>query len=194
MSLILDNCIFLHTPKTGGTWVKSALENAGLIRGWLNNYHTPLEAARRDSRTWKKPMFSVVRSPFSWYSSYWKFRISSGKWDPKMDQGLERPTFKQFLRAVAVTRPGIWTEVLNHYAGRPGMKQVDRVLKQESLTEGLIKVLQEFGEEFDPEDIRSTPLERKGVPWLADQAVPDDRDEELIWEMDGPAMVRFGYV
>ena len=47
MAVILSNSLFIHIPKTGGTWVCSALERANLIK---------------NKSKWKHPSFHEFRT------------------------------------------------------------------------------------------------------------------------------------
>src|SRR5262245_16462215 len=93
MSLHLSraNALFLHIPKTGGTWVEEVLKECGILAE---------QAAVTDAVTWRHPLrghhlhdysfvFAFVRHPLSWYESWWKFQAGSwtqhepGVWHPQ---------------------------------------------------------------------------------------------------------------
>jgi hypothetical protein len=99
MAFLLNNgAVFLHIPKTGGTWIKHVLEEMGLIQGQLGHQHSDWERAfwhdklhtdakvakylfRRAVRSRRaqpriKPdcfRFCFIREPLRWYESYWRF-------------------------------------------------------------------------------------------------------------------------
>ena len=102
--LLKNNAVFLHVPKTGGTYVHQVLKALCLIRGPLGFNHTDFEhtfwhAKLHDDtkvfryilRDWfgsphaqlkMKPgcfMFCFVREPLAWYESWWRF-MSSIDW------------------------------------------------------------------------------------------------------------------
>jgi hypothetical protein len=106
MAFLLKNgAVFLHIPKTGGTWIKHVLDSLNLIEAPLGHMHSDwdrsfwhdklqrdlkvtkalLRRAVRSSRTpaRSKPdafRFCFVREPLDWYESYWRFSESKG-WD-----------------------------------------------------------------------------------------------------------------
>jgi hypothetical protein len=115
MALLLRNqAVFLHIPKTGGTWVRNVLKQFDLVEGNLGHGHSPYDRAfwheklhhdlkvarymfrrairsrrmqpRMDPQAFK---FCFVREPLSWYESYWRFMESIDwawkTWGDEMD-------------------------------------------------------------------------------------------------------------
>jgi hypothetical protein len=97
-SLLKNNAVYLHIPKTGGTWVYAVLTALGLVRARLGHEHADLLHAawhdrfcsdaklfrhllRRFARSSRAPVampldsfkFCFVREPIKWYESYWRF-------------------------------------------------------------------------------------------------------------------------
>jgi hypothetical protein len=108
MAFLLQNgAVFLHLPKTGGTWVKHILEELKLIKAPLGHMHSDWERsywhdklhgdgkvmrylvrravgsskaqARIDPQCFR---FCFIREPLRWYESYWRFMVSKN-WDWK---------------------------------------------------------------------------------------------------------------
>jgi hypothetical protein len=99
MAFLLKNgAVFLHIPKTGGTWIKHVLEDMGLIQAQLGHQHSDWDRAfwhdklHKDGKVAKylirravrspraqariEPTcfkFCFVREPLRWYESYWRF-------------------------------------------------------------------------------------------------------------------------
>jgi hypothetical protein len=89
---LLDlNALFLHIPKTGGSWVEKTLGEAGLrieqpatIEGVT--YRHCLVSMFKDRYPF---VFTFVRHPLRWYESWWKFQadiwreFEPGVWHPQ---------------------------------------------------------------------------------------------------------------
>lgn len=90
--IITKNAVFLHIQKTAGTWIRKALEPIML------EYHTHgiLSAPR-------KHVFTFVRNPWDWYSSYYQFHQNgSDTFDMLLDKSplisaLPERTFSSFI-------------------------------------------------------------------------------------------------
>jgi hypothetical protein len=105
MALVLKGgSVFLHIPKTGGTWVRSILSEMSLAGGKRGHKHIDFDGLlRAELERWgplapvykgvkslgkrlkkwpEKPSFKFcfVRHPLAWYESHWKFsaRLDKG--------------------------------------------------------------------------------------------------------------------
>jgi hypothetical protein len=104
MALLLKcGAVFLHIPKTGGTWVTRVLTDQGLVRRPFGDIHADMvrvlcplpfmPAGRTPLRTAAKKIlllpyrrrieqtdfrFCFVRHPLQWYESYWRYQV--GGW------------------------------------------------------------------------------------------------------------------
>lgn len=77
MSLRLPNSVFVHVPRTGGTWIADVVERLGLLRqklkGDVDSHFTGTELRRY----WPGlPQFAVVRHPWTWVESRWSHAVS----------------------------------------------------------------------------------------------------------------------
>ena len=96
MALLLkSNALFLHIPKTAGTFVIRTLENLGLIQAHVGREHANFsevfwhDRLHHDDKVFRNLVrrrlgllpridpagfrFCFVREPLSWYISYWRF-------------------------------------------------------------------------------------------------------------------------
>ena len=115
MAIYLKNSVFLHIPKTGGTWVRLRLQEAGLIKrishgndfepGFgVNSIHNiPIYDKEFQN---KKTRFCFVRNPYTWYKSYYGYR-KRFPWDEKscIDIQCKAESFNEFVESVK-ERPG----------------------------------------------------------------------------------------
>ena len=102
--LLKNNAVFLHIPKTGGSWIYHVLETFKLVQARLGHEHADYEHAlwhdrfHRDGKVvrhlirraigssraptampHKSFKFCFVREPLKWYESYWRF-MQSQNW------------------------------------------------------------------------------------------------------------------
>lgn len=167
MALILPRSIFIHIPKTGGMWVRAALQKTGLpLKEARHRHHNsgvpPVPCCCRHSRLRDvapedrcgRIAFAFVRHPLSLYQSWWAFKMKGG-WNEHFD--FER-------RCKSDTFPGFVEKVLTHFPGWAGTlfgtlvkDGVNLIGRQERLMEDLMNFLILAGEQFDPDALHSTP-------------------------------------
>src|SRR5438876_9097192 len=103
--LIFKDAVFLHVPKTGGTWVKAAVTNARLdFEDYIvdGDPHGDLSNCPFRDRF----IFAFVREPLSRYRSYWRFKMGQFQmntdWDTRnpFDEACAALTFEGFVENV----------------------------------------------------------------------------------------------
>lgn len=190
MALMLPHSIFFHIPKTGGIWVRKAIQNAGISTTEVGKGTGP---AQLHNQYWQvdrsgKFTFAFVRHPLAWYPSFWAYRMLTG-WqmadpaDPFMSL-----SFEKFVWNVIRHDPG---HLSKHYERRvgPAPGALDFVGKTENLASDLVRALRLAGEEFDEDKLLSTP--RENVSLL--QPVYPDRLREAVSKSEREGLERFGY-
>jgi hypothetical protein len=164
MALLLPYSIFFHIPKTGGTWVRAAIKNAGIpadeiCRAFGDAPVEPVKLfhARPDDISRQGPCtFAFVRHPVTYYQSYWAHKMRIGKEHYNgFDEKYMRDDFEAFVRAVLPDGPWV-TKLFVCYVGHYG-DVLDYVGKQERLADDLVHVLRLAGEDFDEDKLRMTP-------------------------------------
>lgn len=203
------NSVFIHVPKTGGTWVTKLLWETGLADGEVGRAHaTPAELA--DCPVWRdgvRPLFfAFVRHPLTWYQSYWSYRQKNGWHKPsplepqapirtvELDANCASDDFEQFVRNVVDRYPRGWVSHLyRHYTA--GCAFVGRF---ERLREDLLHVLLLGREPLEPQAVAAIRTSQPENTASADaQYAPLCRYSEdlraLVCQTEREAMDAWGY-
>lgn len=197
MPLVLNHgeAVFLHCYKTGGTWVREALQNSGVQVQNCGYQHADFLATvdlyPRSER------FTIVRNPLDWYASFWCWATSVGWNRGDLSIGfiskkpvLRPPTFAEFIYDVTFQRRGFLTQL---YA-RFGAGQVTTTtLKTENLVNDLVHFLVKTGINFDEGKLKST--ERTNVIGQLPENVTltqyDDTMKQAVCLSEQPTFANF---
>lgn len=187
MAFRLGQSIFIHVPKTGGTWVTSLLSKLGFIKETypLHPHVSLREIVSRFPALSGLPSFAFVRHPFGWYQSFWAYRETHG-WDPKnLLDGCRAVTFQEFIENVIVRRPG-------HLSWRYDelTRDVTHVGRFEALRESLIAILSALGEKVPSEAVYDHPAENAS-PGTPGRYTPELLDR--LYQAELKAFQDFGY-
>jgi hypothetical protein len=206
MALILvDGSVFLHVPKTGGSFVTKALTDLGLVDRAFSKKHADVDRLlnkyRRNYGQTSPFIFCFVRNPLKWYESWWKYNNNSRGWQKwgssasgdagwhpqNMLNGCGDPDFPTFVRNVVRRRPGYVTELYGWY-DRPETSFVGR---NENLVLDLIHVLRSRNLAFDEPKLRA--MSAVGVaPGQESITWPSDLRAEVM-RLEAAAFARYGY-
>jgi hypothetical protein len=148
-----DQIVFIHIPKTGGTWVSEAMERAGVkAEKFGNGPHPELPSLDLEGRF----AFAFVREPLSWYRSVWAFhrRFSQSDW-PELGEWIDLD-FPAFIDRMAENSPGYLS---SHYTGfvGPANDEISFIGRYEHLADDLVTALHMAGQDFDEQTLRSVP-------------------------------------
>ena len=192
MAIKTRNLVIYHIPKCGGTWVKVALENAGVryrpVRNVKGEHPFNLKIAHATpdvvvpSAKRGRMGVAFVREPVAWYTSYWSFRSRKGaRRDEKFPaDGLWSDDFDQFVNNVLDAFPsGFVTELYQYFVGA-GLEKVDFVGKQESLVDDLVHALRVAGERFDEKGLRDTARQNESPQRWKRKCVLSDATRERV--------------
>jgi hypothetical protein len=161
MALVTENTVFLHIPKTGGVFLKFALQLGG-IKHWevgQQHEHFPLLFKYHDREFYKdKLVYTFVRHPIKWYQSRWAFRVKHGwRLGHPLDYSCASNDFNTFLQNVLNFKPDGWCQFLFYEYCKNDPELVDFVGRTENLLDDFFKVMKMANEEVDEDRIRSIP-------------------------------------
>jgi hypothetical protein len=193
MATILEKSIFVHVPKTGGTWIQSAIKNScqnieitgpNLKSGW-NTVHSSYREIKQHFDFKDKPVFCFVRNPVHWWQSRWSDPFHRMHYKQKKNcfnttwcgnvQWLNYETFMEtpeqfqdfnvYMRSVLERRPNFFSDYFHFMANAVDIK----VGKFENITTDLIYILREYREVFNEKALRTTPIINESDPKLKDR-------------------------
>ena len=185
MAIRLRKTVFLHIPKTGGTWVSAVLRKLCIVHEETTrrpHMRWPEILADPKMSAWRglKP-FAFVRNPVSWYRSYWAYKNRMG-WEKGnwIDEACSADTFAMFVLKCITKHPGLLGQMYERHTN--GVETVGRF---ETLREDLLRILkaERVGELPDIPPINASPSLPECPPDLA----------RAIEEAEADTMKRWGY-
>lgn len=207
MAFVLPRSIFVHVPKTGGQWVVSALEHAGVPVRPLGVVHTsPDEIADQVDQLEQDCLFVMVRHPLTWYQSIWAHR-SDLNWAPVDAEEWFTPRWIEFWRELTASCSSLdfkdfVAKCVNAYPDGLVTTLYDAyttnchfVGHQEQLADDLVSILKQMGEVFDETLLRGTsPRNVRGrcSHWRRQSAYTREL-VELVTNVEASVIERFGY-
>lgn len=169
MAVLMPHSIFIHIPKTGGSWVRSALMASGIQcrevgppgADQIRKLHCTVKGLPKHLRRGRL-VFFCIRHPVAWLKSRWSYAIEHGKLNTKRKKiWIERlldPSLNVFIENVLRSKPSVPSNGMLHPVGwkkvdgiwRDTLKKKDRILgRTETLREDLTRFLHRAGETFD---------------------------------------------
>jgi hypothetical protein len=162
-----EKFLFIHVPKTGGSWATVALKAAGVKveeEFGTTEFHPLLRELDRRGRF----TFAFVREPLSWYGSLWSFRRKHQLHKHPVHGGLPYDRFidldfSDFIDQVAEHLPGYLSEQYEQWVG-PTDDEIDFIGHYENLEADFMSALRMAGQEFDEHALLSTPARNFTAP------------------------------
>lgn len=223
MAVILrSGAVFLHAPKTGGSWVNAVLEDQGLVRTFVKPKHVSAyrfqEYARhhpelylyyslRHGPRWHAVTrgsfrFFFVRNPLSWYESIWRYMNGRG-WEPFPERPTrlstpwhpKTPLYRHASSDFNEFVAGVLRDSPGYVTNLYNYYDAipaDFVGRQERLADDLVRVLTQLGERFDEDRIRSFP--RINESGRSERVVWDPALRRLAERVEHAALARYGYL
>lgn len=169
MSLRTQRTVFIHVPRTGGTWVQEALADAKCFRQFGRKQLEHLSwtdfVYSGSFDRWKRRVpFGFVRNPITWYQSTWAYctgkkrRFSYPVPSPHIGE-----TFRDFVLRVTKDNPGALGFTYKYFL--QGVRYIGRF---ERLRRDLVAILKAIGEPIEPFSVLGKPI-RNNAPteWKA---------------------------
>lgn len=170
MAVLMPHSIFIHIPKTGGTWVRAVLPAAGIKcrevgpPGGTNIQviHCSVRGLPQHLRK-KRLIFSCIRHPVAWLKSRWSYAIERGKLKVKKKRGWLENSLNEdlnvFIERALERNPSAPARAMMHPIGwqyidgiwQDTLKKKDRAIgRTETIREDLMDFLRKAGEKFNP--------------------------------------------
>jgi hypothetical protein len=73
--LVTKDFVFVHVPKTGGTFLNNLVKEHADVE-WEGQFHATYDTLPADYR--HLPAIAFVRNPFTWYPSWWEHQRRKG--------------------------------------------------------------------------------------------------------------------
>jgi len=162
-TFITPRMVFIHVPKTGGTWLTHAVSAAGVAvaapdpeggRSYSPHGHADL----RDTGVTGRVSVAFVRHPLDWWRSYWGHRMRAGWVEDNPVDAAAHDDFNEFVLRMLDRHAGHFTELVRRFVGLPE-PEVDFVGRYERLTVDAERALRLGGERFHAGVLRAHPRE-----------------------------------
>lgn len=159
MPLVLhrEKLMFLHSAKTGGTWVRFVFQQLGIPSEDSGDQHANFASSQTLLPNYKR--FTIIRNPFSWYASYWAYKQYEG-WKGNWIFGEEciSDDFNIFICLATENHPGFLNNLFSGFTA-PSVT----FLRNELLATELCSFLLRESVVFDEQALLSTPSANPGA-------------------------------
>ncbi len=155
MALLLEKTVIYHPGRTGGHWVKAAVQQLGVFRAELGQTHdTPYDLGYLPEVQCRPSSITFVRHPLTWVRSLWIHETQFGWTNPDFRPQNEYLCFSDFLQELIERYPDGSASM--YFA--PFVDNVSLVGRFEALETDLLDLLRKAGEAV-PESGISLPRE-----------------------------------
>jgi hypothetical protein len=225
-TLLKCKAVFLHVPKTGGTFLRRLFIAMNLIQFDFSRDHADMERVihaskhypgnyllrsiqlRKNLETHVKECykFCLVRNPFDWYESYWRY-MQDKQWQPythipsrtrfgfRQDtwhpwqaiEPLKDPDFNKFIEKVIQQQPGYLSKLYNGYADP---RYIDYVGKQETLAKDMQHIFEHLKVSFDPSLFKSVGTVNESK---SSKPAWDKDNRQMIYQLEQETFKKYGY-
>jgi len=105
MPLLAQKKVYIHMPKTGGSWIAKLIKNdlGGTDVGGHHGHASWDQLRPHEARD--KELWGTIRDPWSWYHSWWRHGMRTGLKDAMAVYGGGSTEFKDVLYGVLSKDP-----------------------------------------------------------------------------------------
>lgn len=190
--------LFLHIPRTGGTFVEKVFQECGircsrwasgkLIMNRLPQKHALLGHYKRERLAEVEKKFAFVRHPLSYYRSVWGWLcrsegrgLGNHNWHPFQEvTRYWHPQYSVWLNQVLKYQPGWYSALVRDYVGPAGGEFVQFIGRTESLVIDLQNVLSLVGMEQEKLERIQGVMRRMEKVNTSEKPAVDERSEEIL--------------
>ncbi len=155
-----ERMLFLHVPKTGGSYVAGAL--GAVLGASAVDFSASADPRERRGHAGLRSFpgnelftLAFVRHPLSWYRSFWSYRMRRGwRSDHPLDRAARAEDFNEFAARACERMPGYLGLLFGEFIG-PRERPIDCIGRYERLCEDLCAGLRQAGESFDEQALRA---------------------------------------
>ena len=178
MSMLIreNGLLFHHIPRTGGTTVKQVYRHLGIGYVLAARKHTPIGRYRRKHLDRIRRIYTIVRNPWDYYASTWKWLQRTGirgrlwvqneLWHPhRTAAGLWCDRFETWVNRVVNSYPGYLSSMYTQYCGIEGDEFCWYIARTRTLNTDIALLLRAIGlplNGFNPPKANAIPCD---VPW-----------------------------
>jgi len=201
--LIEPGALFQHIPRTGGTFVETAIDDLKIpCNRWISKQpkscpkkHSLFFHYHHDQKKSVRFVFTFVRHPVDYYSSVWRYlhdarlvresRLSllwtKHSWHPFRQAALlYKPDFAEWVDALLETEPAWATRLIGWYVGPEGGEFANFIGRTETLTADLANLLVNFGYQCEADALLQRP--RLNLSFTPPPAIPDELRNRICRE------------
>ena len=106
MPILAQKKIYIHMPKTGGSWITELLvKELGGKKLGIHHGHSSFDQLKGHELK-GNTLWGTIRDPWSWYHSWWRHGMKSGRKKELAIYGGGSTEFKDVLQGVLSKDPG----------------------------------------------------------------------------------------
>lgn len=194
--IINEKYLFIHSAKTGGTFLRETLNRYGVPNFEVGGKHSSFKDVVREYPLTKKlSSFGYVRNPLTWYRSRWAYGMMTYfgekiKYMPEAFDHWMRPVWSnnlnQFVENILYVYPnGIAYRYFNDMLGigEEQIKRVSMVYRYENLPYTTLSIVQRNKLEYvQLQDIMKLPRSLDSQQKYKDEISPELKKEIQITE------------